>query len=1052
MCSPPATRPAAPRLLDRASRSRRSPRGRTLRLAAPARAARATGACSLSRARRAAGRRRSSSARSLAAARRVARPPARRAADRRPARAAPRRAAGYGLAAAALRPVEAMRARAEAISASTPGARLPVAAGPRRGLAARGDAERDARAASRRRSSTSAASSPTRATSCARRSRCCRPSSSSRCGGRARATSSRQALRSAAEETERLTRLAEDLLLIARADRAGCPIRREQVPARELLDEVAARFAGLARRTRARARGPPAERTRARRRPGTARAGARQPRRQRARARRRPSRALRSTARRRLVELHVVDEGSGLPAGVHRARVRPLQPRRRGAQRRRHRARALDRRADRARRTAARTGAENRAGGGADVWIAVARRELLGSSQRRPHRRSHLAAGTLAAHGRSFVHEPSARARDAGRRPAAPRDRAVALGADRRWPAHSPASRPHPLRRSQGASRGGRSDGQFATSRRRPRRATTHVPTGARRPPLRAPVVTTAAPGRGRPAQRDRRPASVSFPALGTTALLCVTDAAGLPPPQRRARPRAGRARRARAAASATTPSSCALNAAPPGSRLQVGALLCDAVEVALAAARATGGLVDPTVGRSLRLAGYDRRFASVRLRDGSSFRARFAPAPGLARASSSTAARARSACRRASSSTSARPPRRSRPTAARAPRPRASGTRRPRQPRRRHRGRGATPPTAAGRSGSRTTTRRASTQPGPTVAIEGGGLATSGTTVRRWRAGDRRAAPHRRPAHRPAGRRRRGGRSPSPPRPCVDANVASTAAIVLGEQAPAWLAARGLAGAARARRRARSRYAGCLAGGRGVSLVVAATRPERLWYLTRGTGVVALLLLTAGVVLGVLTSTRWAPPRWPRFVVSGLHRNVTLLALAFVAVHVLTTVLDGYAPIRLRDAVSRSPRATGRSGSASARSRSTCCSRSIADEPAARAARLPRVAGRALARLRLVAGRARARARHGQRRAHGLVRPPRPGLGRRRRAGGRAGVLVRGALGRPAGPARRRRGRRCRLRLAIGHLGTGGPLAARLGRAGRHAARACSPLRGQRS
>jgi Ferric reductase like transmembrane component len=85
---------------------------------------------------------------------------------------------------------------------------------------------------------------------------------------------------------------------------------------------------------------------------------------------------------------------------------------------------------------------------------------------------------------------------------------------------------------------------------------------------------------------------------------------------------------------------------------------------------------------------------------------------------------------------------------------------------------------------------------------------------------------------------------------------------------------------------------------------VLAASGPSAYWYLTRGSGVVALLLLTSGVVLGVLTSTRWAAPRWPRFVVSGLHRNVTLLALAFVCVHVLTTLLDGFAPIGLRDAV----------------------------------------------------------------------------------------------------------------------------------------------------
>jgi sulfoxide reductase heme-binding subunit YedZ len=88
------------------------------------------------------------------------------------------------------------------------------------------------------------------------------------------------------------------------------------------------------------------------------------------------------------------------------------------------------------------------------------------------------------------------------------------------------------------------------------------------------------------------------------------------------------------------------------------------------------------------------------------------------------------------------------------------------------------------------------------------------------------------------------------------------------------------------------------------VSLVLAAAGPSAFWYLTRGTGVVALLLLTSGVILGVLTSKRWSAPRWPRFVVSGLHRNVTLLGLAFVVVHVLTTILDGYAPIGLRDAV----------------------------------------------------------------------------------------------------------------------------------------------------
>ena len=76
------------------------------------------------------------------------------------------------------------------------------------------------------------------------------------------------------------------------------------------------------------------------------------------------------------------------------------------------------------------------------------------------------------------------------------------------------------------------------------------------------------------------------------------------------------------------------------------------------------------------------------------------------------------------------------------------------------------------------------------------------------------------------------------------------------------------------------------------------------LWFATRGSGVVSLLLLTAIVVLGVAGATRWRSTRWPRFVVAGLHRNLRLLALVFIAIHVITTVADGYAPISLLSAV----------------------------------------------------------------------------------------------------------------------------------------------------
>ena len=54
------------------------------------------------------------------------------------------------------------------------------------------------------------------------------------------------ALRSAAEETQRLSRLAEDLLLIARADQGPLPIRREVVAAGDLLADAATRFANRA--------------------------------------------------------------------------------------------------------------------------------------------------------------------------------------------------------------------------------------------------------------------------------------------------------------------------------------------------------------------------------------------------------------------------------------------------------------------------------------------------------------------------------------------------------------------------------------------------------------------------------------------------------------------------------------------------------------------------------------------------------------------------------------------------------------------------------------
>ena len=73
---------------------------------------------------------------------------------------------------------------------------------------------------------------------------------------------------------------------------------------------------------------------------------------------------------------------------------------------------------------------------------------------------------------------------------------------------------------------------------------------------------------------------------------------------------------------------------------------------------------------------------------------------------------------------------------------------------------------------------------------------------------------------------------------------------------------------------------------------------------MSRATGVVALLLLTAVMLLGLLVTRQGRLPGLPRFAVGGLHRNLSLLATAFVAVHVLTAVTDGYVNIPITAAV----------------------------------------------------------------------------------------------------------------------------------------------------
>lgn len=76
------------------------------------------------------------------------------------------------------------------------------------------------------------------------------------------------------------------------------------------------------------------------------------------------------------------------------------------------------------------------------------------------------------------------------------------------------------------------------------------------------------------------------------------------------------------------------------------------------------------------------------------------------------------------------------------------------------------------------------------------------------------------------------------------------------------------------------------------------ATATSPLWFATRATGLIALVLLTGTVVLGIVTSVRFASPAWPRFVTVSLHRNLSLLTITFTGLHVLTTITDPFASI----------------------------------------------------------------------------------------------------------------------------------------------------------
>jgi methionine sulfoxide reductase heme-binding subunit len=70
------------------------------------------------------------------------------------------------------------------------------------------------------------------------------------------------------------------------------------------------------------------------------------------------------------------------------------------------------------------------------------------------------------------------------------------------------------------------------------------------------------------------------------------------------------------------------------------------------------------------------------------------------------------------------------------------------------------------------------------------------------------------------------------------------------------------------------------------------------LWYATRASGLMAMILLTLTMLLGITTTTRARARRWPGFAQQELHRRISMIAVVFLGIHVLTSVLDTYVDI----------------------------------------------------------------------------------------------------------------------------------------------------------
>lgn len=82
------------------------------------------------------------------------------------------------------------------------------------------------------------------------------------------------------------------------------------------------------------------------------------------------------------------------------------------------------------------------------------------------------------------------------------------------------------------------------------------------------------------------------------------------------------------------------------------------------------------------------------------------------------------------------------------------------------------------------------------------------------------------------------------------------------------------------------------------MNMAAAAGGSQGLWFVSRASGLVLLVLLSAVVVLGVASHMGVGPRQWPRFVFAELHRTLALFVVAFLVLHVLTAILDPFVSI----------------------------------------------------------------------------------------------------------------------------------------------------------